>query len=140
MKRMFRFILITLALALGLVFAWVVIFPGVGRPVLWEVPAGFRGWASVRHEQPQCPPLRTRSIFLVLSALPDGRGCTSSRAYKPASRYYRLEYVHSDGTRTRGQITRGRFYDASLKEWYLFVGTEEELKREGGPKRPVERQ
>lgn len=135
MKRMLWRAIIGLVLVLVLVMAWVVIFLGVGRPILWEVPAGFRGWASVRHEQPQCPPLRTRWLFLVLSALPNGHGCTSSPAPAPASRYYRLEYVHPDGTRTRGVIATGQFYDASRREWYLFIGTEEELKREGGPRR-----
>jgi hypothetical protein len=136
MKRVLWVALIGIALAVAIAIAWVVVFLGVGRPILWEVPAGFRGWASVRHEQPQCPPARTRSLFLVLSALPDGHGCTSSLAPAPASRYYRLERVNPDGTRTRATIGTGQFYDASRKEWYLFVGTEEELKREGGPRRP----
>ncbi len=133
MKQILWWFLIGLASMVGVVIAWIVIFLGVGRPILWEVPAGFHGWVSVRHEQPQCRPLRKRGLFLVLSALPDGHGCTSSPAPAPASRYYRLEYVHPDGARTRGAISTGHFYDASLKKWYLFVGTDEEMKREGGP-------
>jgi hypothetical protein len=133
LKLVGAFVLVVLALAV----AWVQIFMGIGRPVLWEVPEGFRGWASLEHERPECPPLRTRGVFLVLSTLPDGHGCTSSPAPVPAARYRRLEYVSSDGSRLKGEISKGRFYDASRRQWFLFVGSEAELREQPGPKWPV---
>jgi hypothetical protein len=114
-----------------LVYAWALVVFGLpGRPILWEVPAGFRGWASVKYEEPQCERLRTRGLFLVLSALRDGLGCTSSQSPARASRYYRLEFVAPDGTRTRGTISDHHYYDADYLEEYLFVGTDEEERRD----------
>jgi hypothetical protein len=108
---------------------------GIGRPILWEVPAGYRGWASIRYEDPACPPLSTRGLFLVLSAIPDGHGCTSSRPPRPVWRYFRLEYVYPDGTRSRGKLSTGHFDDLDKKLGFFFVGTEEELRRDRGPRR-----
>ena len=137
MRRLLRAALIGLVLLVVLPVAWVLIVWGVGWPLVWEVPADFRGWASIRFDDPKCPPLATRNVYVVLSTLPSGRGCTSSPAPEVKGRYTRLEYVHPDGTRTRGNVSNGRVRDAFRNEDYLFVGTEDELKAEGGPRRPA---
>jgi hypothetical protein len=108
---------------------------GVGRPILWEVPRGFRGWASFRHGASSCPPLQTRGLYIVASALLVGEGCTSSPPWPTRWRYYRLEFVGSDGARSAGTLSKGRFFDKDLNRHFLFVGTDEELQREGGPRR-----
>lgn len=107
---------------------------GVGRPILWEVPAGFQGWASVRHGIPSCRPLLTRGLYIVASALPAGEGCTSSPAWASSWRYYRIEILRPDGTRTVGTLSTGRFFDKDANRHFLFVGTDDELHREGGPR------
>jgi hypothetical protein len=129
-------VLISLLVLVALLIAWILVFLGVGRPLLWEVPAGFRGWASVRYGDPRCPPLETRGVFIVLSASPDGRGCTSSASPRRAWRYTRVEYVHPTGARTRGTLSDGRFFDAPRNKDYLFVGTNQELLDQPGPLRP----
>ena len=138
MKRSRRVAFIVAGVLLLIPIAWVVLFfaiGGVGRPILWEVPAGFRGWASIRYENPACAPLGVRGFFLVLSALPSGGGCTSSPTPRPVWRYFRLEYVHPDGTRSKGELGSGHFTDMDKKMGFLFIGTEEELRRDRGPQR-----
>ena len=107
---------------------------GVGRPILWEVPAGFHGWVSIRHGNPNCRPLQTRGLYLVASTLPAGEGCTSSPAWASRWRYYRLEMVRPDGGQSAGTLSSGRFFDKDADRHFLFVGTDEELHQEGGPR------
>ena len=114
--------------------AMLVLGGGVGRAILWEVPAGFHGWAFVRNGVSTCAPLETRRFYIIASTLPSGEGCTSSPAWVSRWRYCRLEIVRPDGTRSVGTLSKGRFFDRDSNRHFLFVGTDEELHREGGPR------
>jgi hypothetical protein len=129
------------AIAVGGVLLYVLLMM-VGwrpRPSRYEIPAGYRGWVLVRYDEPTCPPLESRGLYLVIQIDASGMGCTSSD--RPGGvRYVRYEYVADDGTRTPlpstgwgqgGQIWAGA-YSLTQKRAYFFVGSEEELKRSWG--------
>jgi hypothetical protein len=46
----------------GLLFVTLV----MGRPLLVEIPAGYKGWIIVRVEDAHCPALATRGLFRVV--------------------------------------------------------------------------
>src|SRR5712664_2071562 len=92
-----RFLKLVVGFGLAFVLGWGVqhIF---GRPIRYEFPAEFKGWATVQFEDPACPPLRRLGIFLVVSVPVSGRACTST--HRPNGWiYYRFEYVYPDGKR-----------------------------------------
>lgn len=68
-----------------------------GRPILCEMPAGYRGLVVVQYENSTCPPLPTKGIYKVIAVNAAGRSCTSSRMLS-GFRYLRFEYVDSRGT------------------------------------------
>src|SRR3989338_9344414 len=58
MKRLFFWACVATAGALvGLIGVVGIFGHGLGRPVRWELPVGYRGWAVLFYEQPQCAPL-----------------------------------------------------------------------------------
>ena len=116
---------------------------GVGRPVLWDIPAGYRGWVKVEFENAACPPLGSAGVFTVVAAQPSGRGCTSE-PYPGGWRFYRFEYVEANGTRTEipvsgwgggGEIWAESYARRQATVPYpniiFFVGTEAELNNAG---------
>jgi hypothetical protein len=69
-----------------------------GRPMRYEIPAGFKGWLFVRFADPSCQPLLSQGMFFVVSVPPSGWVCTST----PESSglvFYRFEYVNPNGSR-----------------------------------------
>jgi hypothetical protein len=108
----------------------------VGRPILWEFSPRYRGWVVVEYERPECPPLLTKAMHLVIDVPPSGHACTSSPIPK-GWRYERYEYVLPDGRR---KVIRSSGWDrnseitslsvnAEKKTEFLFVGTREELSK-----------
>ena len=51
-------------LIVGACLIAVVIHDGVSRPVQVELPKGYRGWVVVKYEDPSCPRLGRRGLFL----------------------------------------------------------------------------
>jgi len=86
----------------------------------------------MQFEEPNCPPLKTRGIHLVIPIGLGGFGCTSSPLPREW-RYKRFEYVYPDGTRTeipqRSLSRPGQIWGegTSWKTWIFFIGTEEEF-------------
>jgi len=136
----FTMFLLTVFVLIVLVFIFAM--SGVRRPLLYELPEGFRGWAVVRYADPACTSLKTRSIYLVIPFPDMGRGCTSS--LMPLNwRYRRYEYVGLNGRRTvipssgwanqKRQIWAGFSSlpgpDVRFPEEAFFVGTRAELEK-----------
>ena len=133
MKRIVRVLLIVIAVLLLMVVALtaVAFYKGViGRPVRWEIPAGYRGWMVIRYEDISCPPLQVRGIYFVIPVTSSGHGCTAS-SIPLGWRYHRYEYVHPDGRRTRAEV-HPISYNPIKKRELIFVGTETELKTNYG--------
>jgi hypothetical protein len=109
----------------------------VRRPLLYEFPAGFRGWYIIEFNRRDCPPLGRRAAYVVISIPPSGRLCTSSPMPK-GWRYYRAVYVNTDGQ--HDDLDRSQFFRASTDRWHTtedgFVGTREELNNTPSPPPP----
>src|SRR5262250_262452 len=91
-----------LKIAAGIIFACVLLglffYHLLGRPMRYEIPAGFKGWILVRFGDQNCEPLRSQGAFFVISVPPSGRFCTSNP--KPQGLiYYRFAYVYPNGER-----------------------------------------
>ena len=111
----------------------------VGRPIRWEFSPGYRGCVVVEYRRPNCPPLSTKAMYLVIDVPPSGHACTSSPIPK-GWRYERYEYVLADGARkvipSSGWDSNSEITPLSVspkKEMeFLFVGTREELSKSWG--------
>ncbi len=125
----------------GLILFNLLFVQGVGRPVVWELPAGYQGWVVVRYLDATCPPLPVRGIFLVVSVPPSGRVCMASTGLLDVWRGHSYVYLHPDGTRTPipgtpspGEVgIRDKTADHDAQEERFFVGTEVQLRGGGGP-------
>jgi hypothetical protein len=108
-------------------------------PISWRFPEGYRGWVLVEFQNSSCPPLAKEGLHLVVPISASGRGCTSS-PIPEGWRYVRYESLNSRGERTKlradGWNTDSLAWPIAVnrekREWYLFVGTQEELRRSGG--------
>jgi hypothetical protein len=143
MRRLLKFLLIVVVIVVAIPIAYLLLTfigmvrQGVGRPVKWEFQPGYRGWVVVRYEDPTCPPLLTKGIFLVIPIPHSGRVCTVSPSVGDAWRYHRYVYVQPDGTQTvisRGAKIRSESWtpvQQGIKFPYqmFFVGTEDEIKK-----------
>jgi len=116
---------------------------GVGGPVRWEIPAGYRGWVVVNYESPSCPTLETDGIYLRIVVPASGHTCTAD-PYPTGWRYHRYEYVQADGSRV---MLPSSGWDQAREIWpiaagryrsYFFVGTSAELE-ESWQSEPYER-
>jgi hypothetical protein len=133
MKKASRIALTALAAVIFLALAGVVaafLSQGVGRPIRWELPNGYRGWLVVEYEVPRCPPLLTSGMYFVIKPSSEGRACTSSPA-PMGWRYHKYEYVHPDGARTIvrsvGHTDRQVWpitYGPAGNRELIFIGTE----------------
>ncbi len=113
------------------------------NPFIFEIPAGYKGWVSVRFFEGSCPELPTEGETegdKMLVKLPaTGRLCTISPLGfgKAADEYY---YVDASGNRTdaAGDIQQehvaieGASPNKQIYERF-FVGTAEELKKSPEP-------
>jgi hypothetical protein len=127
-------VLVGICALVGLVVVVLYLAGEIGRPILYRLPDGYRGWAGIRYEDPRCPSLRTEGWYLVIAVGPDGRGCTSSPV--PGGwRYRRYEYVYPDGRRRELSgpdekvLLVGATGPRKPNVGTLFVGSEGELKR-----------
>ena len=103
-----------------------------GRPELWQIRDGYRGWIVVHYSDPNCFPLSTRGICRVIVIDKTGYACTASpMSYKWT--YDKAEYVMPDGNRksirTYGQTARlWRIASSSESNKELdFAGSREEM-------------
>lgn len=142
-KTMWISLIIFGGLLLGIVVLVIVVAirQGVGRPIRYELPPGYRGWVLIEYENPSCPSLVTKGMYLVISIPSSGRACTSSPVPK-GWRYSRYEYLAADGQRTTipsgGQGKDNQIWASShafaqetvrFPRDRFFVGTKEELEK-----------
>jgi len=104
----------------GLLFVTLV----MGRPLLIEIPAGYKGWVIVRVEDAHCPVLATRGLFRVVSVPSSGKVCTSSPELLKHPSYVRFENVYPDGKR-KSLPWSGSGGDTWAKAWMLGYGIED---------------
>jgi hypothetical protein len=141
MRRVVFIILAVVGVALFLVIAvplgYLFYKGGVDRPIQFEVPEGYRGWAELYYDDPTCPPLRTRGIFRVVPISAEGRGCAPEGFWEGWT-HIRFVSVSPDGTRTS---TEGHVHgsDPKRRRFLLFIGTEEEMNRSQPPYFPQTR-
>ena len=141
-----RFLLKAVGVLLGVVAmifvvtAAVAIYTGkLAGPISWRFPRGYRGWVVVQFQNSSCPPLAKEGVYLVIPISASGHGCTSS-AIPEGWRYTRYESINSRGERTKlradgwnnSSVVWPIAVNREKKEEYLFVGTQEELRRSGG--------
>ena len=109
------------------------------------IPADYRGWAVIRYETPDCPPLPSRGFTRIVALDATGRACTSSGPeLRPAT--FRFILVAADGQRREIPLDRHDLGD--LQAWDLnsqkeprtgrfierfYVGTAAEAQTRGAP-------
>ena len=115
----------------------------LGRPVLIEMPANYKGWIVIRDEDVHCPPLTTRGLFRIVSVPSSGKVCTSSPQLLERPSYVRFEYIYPDGKR-RSFPWSGSGGDTWAKAWmlghtielheeHIFIGDVREMNNSGPP-------
>jgi hypothetical protein len=120
----------TLVVLIGVV---VIFSHGIGRPLRWELPFGYRGWAVLFYDQARCAQLERSGLYPLIRFDQTGRACTSESQLR-GWRYHRYEYVHPDGSRAHLPITRrggggliwGNAYAYPANAYEFFVGTQQE--------------
>lgn len=109
------------------------------EPFIFEIPAGYKGWVSVRFFQPDCPELPVEGEKLVVKLPANGRLCTGTPLGfgSTVDEYY---YVDASGARTDAKADIRQEHvaiegAAPAKQIYerFFVGTEAELKSSTEP-------
>ncbi len=110
------------------------------NPFIFEIPAGYKGWVSVRFFEGSCPELPVEGDKMLVKLPATGRLCTISPLGfgKAADEYY---YVDASGNRTdaAGDILQEHVAIEGAsphKQIYerFFVGTAEELKTSPEPR------
>lgn len=114
------------------------------KPFIFEIPAGYKGWVSVRFFQPDpgCPALLAEGDKPVVRIPANGRLCTGSPLGfgKAADEYYYVDASGSPGSRIDAKADvlqehvalEGAAPDKRIYERF-FVGTEAELKSSPEP-------
>jgi hypothetical protein len=114
---------------------------GIGRPLRWELPVGYRGWAALFFDQAQCAPLARSGLHVVIRFDGNGRACTSESQLR-GWRYHRYEYVRQDGSRVvrlpitsrgDGRLIWGNAYAYPENAYEFFVGTQREYASDRTP-------
>jgi hypothetical protein len=132
MKKVISYLLLGIGgLALigvcGLLFLFIP--GGIGLPIRWELPDGYKGWVVLRSGDPSCKPYERQGLWLVVPVANDGSACVSNPR-DPKWRFEYFVYVHPDASTTRVDDVRGEHADYSLGVVDAsFIGTEAELKR-----------
>ncbi|PYU05793.1 MAG: hypothetical protein DMG33_09965 [Acidobacteria bacterium] len=129
-----RLFLRILLLIVGTYLIAVMIHDGISRPVQVELPKGYRGWVVINYEDPSCPHLGRRGLFLVISISSSGHACTSESASK-GWQYVRYESRDPEGRVTEirqsgwggGGLIWAESYPDQMKVERFFVGSEHEL-------------
>jgi hypothetical protein len=118
-----------------------VIFRQIGRPMLYEIPIGYKGWVVIQYENASCPSLPVRGIRLVVSVPGSGRVCTSTTAPQGYS-HVRFEYLSPGGSRR--SLSLGSGSNPNGEAWLLsyspddkseidFIGSKAEMENSGSP-------
>lgn len=115
-----RALLIVFGVLVGLL-GLLVVPQGVGRPVRWEIAAGYVGLATVTFADPSCSPLRTEGIFVVVEIPTSGMACTSSGSVGKVWRYHEYVYVGPDRSHTPAP-TRPITYGADGNRLQMYIG------------------
>lgn len=115
---------------------------GVGRPTRYELPDGYRGWVVIEYRNPDCPPIRTSGIYLILEIPHSGHVCTSDPLPDNSWRLTRYEYVRADGKRKHipsydnharevwaGHIALFQTRKEGFPQQGIFVGTKAEYEK-----------
>jgi len=114
-----------------------------GQPILWQFPAGYRGWVVVQYGDSNCSPLATKGLYKVIVVNGRGQSCTSSRM-PTGLRYLRFEYIDPNGAEqilfsgwfqfleVHGPQVSTQGIVQNLGRQVLFVGTEEERRQRAG--------
>jgi hypothetical protein len=132
----YAFIAVSTTVIVALVAVSVVYFAdvGVGRPLRHELPPGYRGWALVEYQRPDCPGLYVQGLRLIVTYDVTGRACTSSQ--KPLGwRYRTFAYVEPNGTRRPipEELLRSYSYSIGDNADTFFVGTDAEFATDRTP-------
>jgi hypothetical protein len=115
---------------------------GTARPVLYEIPGGFRGWVTISYRTPGCAPLHSEGLWVVVQIPSSGHACTASGTGFPAFHLVRYVYVYPGNQRIPllstikgggGMIWSALFYDAKENVTGrpvegFFVGPEDEIR------------
>jgi hypothetical protein len=114
---------------------------GIGRPLRWELPVGYRGWAVLFYDKPQCPLLPRSGLYVVIRFDGNGRACTSESQLR-GWRYHRYEHVPHDGShvahqpitsRGDGRLIWGNAYAYPENAYEFFIGTHQEYANDRTP-------
>ncbi len=122
---------------------------GIGLPVRFELPPGYKGWLVLKSDDPACKPYQQQGMWLTVQVGNDGSACVSDHR-DPKWHFTHFVYLHPDGSTTKVQEVRGeRAHYSSAKEildgvtYYYsrsddvvdayFVGSEAELKQSPSP-------
>lgn len=109
------------ALAIGFVFL------GVGRPIKYELPDGYKGWVVIEYYNPTCSPVENKGLYHVVVIPASGRACISGSLPEDGD-VWRLplyEYVMSDGTRRRIPSFNNEAREVWAGNYFLFQTREE---------------
>jgi hypothetical protein len=156
-KRMVIIAFIVVGSGLLLLVGFFTFTRGLGLPVRYEIPPGYKGWILHRDRDPLCPPTGRHGLFWVIKVGQDGNACTSA-PLKKKWRYYRFDYVGTDGSRIKVDAPWGHSLSRSHTQtlgpgahtyvstaedelgmaW--FIGTEAELKQSGYSYSPTKKQ
>jgi hypothetical protein len=117
-----------------IVAAWISVISVLWhRPIRYEVPENFEGWVVITFENPNCRPMDSDGVFLVIKFDKSGRACTSD-SDPEGWRYTTLNYVDKTGRlkSAPSEMLAGASYDRQELHQYpgefFFVGTAEQLK------------
>lgn len=105
-----------------------------GRPILYEIPADYRGWLVIEYANRACAPLPSRGIMQVAAFPASGHLCTSSPQPLPDSFRQSVYQYGAAGSRKRlaacdrddDDVCIGRLPPFARKGYHqhaLFVGT-----------------
>ena len=130
--RWLQLLLIVLLSVVGVLLLLLYVTGELGGPLLYQLPANYRGWLAIRYDDAGCPPLRQERWYLVIPVDAKGRGCTSSPP-PDGWRYRRFEYIYPHGKREQLAGLHEDVHGGSIsgprrpRIATFFVGSNEEL-------------
>lgn len=104
---------------------------GIGLPIKWELPDGYKGWVVFRSGDPSCKPYARQGIWLVVHVANDGSACVSNPR-DPKWRFEYFVYVHPDGSTTRVDDVRGGHAHYGPADEIVdadFIGSDAEIRQ-----------
>ncbi len=141
MKRSLTFYLVIVVAAMLILVGLLALPGGVGLPVKWELPPGYKGWVTLRYLDASCQVIERQGFFLVIKVSGEGIACTSEFLER-RWRHNIFEYVNADGSVMKAEASWGdseyRPGGGLLDRW--FIGTQLEFEQNGSalPPTPME--